>query len=181
MIDDAALDALMQRGKDARSVCPDCGDLITTFQDAIAALRAELAEKTQALELADDNVAALREELDTALARAEAAPTSELTEAEIIELRDDCLPSQGEAFDCIAFARKIEERQAREIARLREESDEQIAADLELIRRAEAERAKMLTVIEAAKAMRESIAVVVASGLGDVRPFDAALAALEKV
>lgn len=31
-----------------------------------------------------------------------------LTDAAIIELRDQALPSQGEAFDCIAFARLIE-------------------------------------------------------------------------
>lgn len=30
-----------------------------------------------------------------------------LTDAEIIEIRDNHLPSQGEAFDCIAFAREV--------------------------------------------------------------------------
>lgn len=31
-----------------------------------------------------------------------------LTEAEIVAIRDEHLPSQGDTFDCIAFARAIE-------------------------------------------------------------------------
>jgi hypothetical protein len=30
-----------------------------------------------------------------------------INDEEIIAIRDECLPSQGEQFDCIAFARKI--------------------------------------------------------------------------
>lgn len=33
-----------------------------------------------------------------------------LSDAEIVAIRDELLPSQGEAFDCIAFARAIEAR-----------------------------------------------------------------------
>lgn len=35
---------------------------------------------------------------------------SALTDAAIVEIRDELLPSQGEAFDCIAFARAVEQR-----------------------------------------------------------------------
>jgi len=35
---------------------------------------------------------------------------SSLTDADIVELRDNLLPSQGEPFDCIAFARAVEQR-----------------------------------------------------------------------
>lgn len=31
----------------------------------------------------------------------------ELTDEQIVEIRDDHLPSQGDSFDCIAFARAI--------------------------------------------------------------------------
>lgn len=34
-------------------------------------------------------------------------PPSTLSDADIITIRDECLPSQGEAFDCVAFARAI--------------------------------------------------------------------------
>ena len=48
-----------------------------------------------------------------------------MTDAEIVEIRDDHLPSQGEPFDCIAFARAIETRACAEssvqVARLRAE------------------------------------------------------------
>jgi hypothetical protein len=41
----------------------------------------------------------------TACAQAGRVP---LTEEQIVGIRDDHLPSQGESFDCIAFARTIE-------------------------------------------------------------------------
>jgi len=37
-------------------------------------------------------------------------PARELSDAEILEIRDSLLPSQGESFDCIAFARAIRSR-----------------------------------------------------------------------
>lgn len=34
-------------------------------------------------------------------------PQRSLSDAEIIEIRDEHLPSQGESFDCLAFARAV--------------------------------------------------------------------------
>jgi hypothetical protein len=45
-----------------------------------------------------------------------------LTDAEIIAIRDELLPSQGERFDCIAFARAIEARVAPAAERARDDA-----------------------------------------------------------
>jgi hypothetical protein len=38
-----------------------------------------------------------------------------LTDQQIINLRDECLPPQGQAFDCLEFARKVERRSRIEV------------------------------------------------------------------
>jgi hypothetical protein len=52
------------------------------------------------------------ERLNQALNALDAAPAPDeggsLTDEQIVEIRDEHLPSQGEPFDCIAFARSIE-------------------------------------------------------------------------
>ena len=51
-------------------------------------------------------------EIEAMLAAAPESPQAaqrvSLTEGQIVEIRDEHLPSQGECFDCIAFARAIE-------------------------------------------------------------------------
>lgn len=44
-----------------------------------------------------------------------------LTDEQIIEIRDNLLPSQGEQFDCVAFARAIEDAVAKESAHIEAE------------------------------------------------------------
>lgn len=57
----------------------------------------------------DDGLGSLAE-YDAVLAQIDAAlaAPAKLTDEQIVSIRDEHLPSQGETFDCIAFARAIE-------------------------------------------------------------------------
>lgn len=66
-------------------------------------------------ERCDDEEAAAWLQIREALAAYDARGAQEevaLTDEQIIEVRDECLPNQGERFDCLAFARAILARAA---------------------------------------------------------------------
>ena len=76
-----------------------------------------------------------------------------LTDDEIVEIRDEHLPSQGEPFDCLAFARAIE-------ARAKAEALEEAAKTCEHITgfaRAIEARVRVEALEEAAKTCEQAI------------------------